>query len=1168
MDEENVQYSFTGDVSSLKEATEQAIKLLDSYQDQIERLAGDNAFGSNQRAAKSFSSALNSTMKEVNKLQQQMRSLSDVRIPTGSTEAALLKTSINEIEDVLQKLATSSKLSTKDVRELTSTLKQARQGFVDSSDGIDTFVQREERFQQTLNNISASTQKAINSVRNMGSRLSSLFDPFIAKLNTLKNPFVQLTTNIQSFRDRAASALNRVTQMAGAVAASFKKTQQGTSEAADGASRFASIWNRLTTRLKNFTSQTEKTGQSVKKLANQTKQSTNIFSNFGNQLSRTTTQSNSLNRSLQRLLSAAAGVSLGKAFGEAIQESISYVENLNLFTVAMGDSVDEGMRFVETMSEIYGMDPSNLYRYAGYFYQLTDAIGMTDDASRTLSLSLTKASNDIASLFNVDIETVVDNLAAGMQGQSRAVRKYGMDIRTSTLQQTAFNYGLTESVENMSEANRMALRYITMMEQVQNATKQVTTTADGATIVMGDFARNIETPANQLRVFKEQITQLGRAIGNFFIPILSKVLPLINGFVMALRTALEYIAAFIGIDSMSFGGAVSSAEEETAAIGAMGEAADDTAKKLKNLTAPFDELNILSEDTAASAGAAGGIGSDMLDPRLQEAIEAMELQLDDIRMKAVEVRDALLDFFGFDYVSVFNPDTGEYEQKLQWFADKFKENLIDVFPNWSKTITAIFDNWSDIVDAFGNVFNALGNVIGKVIKKLKNFFGMFINDDTVSGFIENLADNLNALADWINEHSDALANLVIVLGAIWAGFQVFQGLAPIVATIGSAVATIAGLGSVLTGLASSINPVFLVIGAILLLSSTAETFGATFESIIGNVGNIVSSTFDSIQKMWITMLQPTIENFIDAIENLMDIFAALWDTTIGPIMIKIGDVFESVWVSTVLPILEQVVDAITGVMDIILGLWNNVLSPLVEFLINTFGPAISSLAGTILTIVQTLVNNIGDIIEGLLTMLNGIIDFLAGVFTGDWKRAFQGIANIFVGFVNTLISVFESAINFIISLINLFVSTLYNLIVTVVNAILGGIQELLDFVGVSVDLTFTNDPPQMDPLSIPRVPAVKLASGGVVTKPTNALVGEGRYDEAVIPLGNSPQMQDLVQQIADAVKNNPNNNSDPSNQIIVKVYIGGKEYDAFTYKAAKRGEKLVGAQPVKVGGTT
>ena len=76
------------------------------------------------------------------------------------------------------------------------------------------------------------------------------------------------------------------------------------------------------------------------------------------------------------------------------------------------------------------------------------------------------------------------------------------------------------------------------------------------------------------------------------------------------------------------------------------------------------------------------------------------------------------------------------------------------------------------------------------------------------------------------------------------------------------------------------------------------------------------------------------------------------------------------------------------------------------------------------------------------------------------------------------------------------------------------------------------------------------------------MIGEGKYDEMVMPLDDSPQMNDFIDKIVEAI-----NKDDPSPQPVeVKVYIGDKEYDAYTYKASERGKKIVGKQPIKIGG--
>lgn len=1141
MDEEKVEYSFTGDVTSLRQATEQAIGLLDKYSDQIDRLVNANAFGKNTKVMKSFEASMNSTTKSVEKLSQKLGSLSDVKIAPKSNEAQQLSSGISSVQSVLNSLASATKLSTAEVRDLTSQLKAAKQSFTDSGAGIDALVQKEIKFQNTLDNVRAKSQKLRDSMDAMKNKVSGVFDPLIAKLNTLKNPFSWITQSAQSFKDKAANAFNRVSQLADACASAFRRVQQSEDSASDAANRanrahggLSSILTKLRNLFKRETETIKEEEDELKKKNNTLKDSSNRHSKLRDILNRlgamfrsesvrvssftaNLKSMNSVTNLARKGLLALTGVRIGDWLASAVKESIDYVENLNLFTVAMGESIDKGLEFVNTMSEIYGMDPSNLYRYAGYFYQLTDAIGMTDEASSVLSLSLTKASNDIASLFNVDIETVVDNLASGMQGMSRAVRKYGMDIRTTTLQQTALNYGITDQVENMSEANRMALRYLTMMEQVKNATQQVATTTDGATEIMGDFARTIESPANQLRIFKEQITQLGRAIGNFLVPALQTVLPLVNGFIMALRTALTFIATLTGFTT-DFGGGVADLTAGADAIEGIGTAAGSTAKKIKNLLGPFDELNILSQSTDSGGG---GVSSELLDPALEEAIANMELNLENIEMKANKVRDSLLKFFGFDYVEVFNPDTGEYEKQLQWFADVFQNNLVNKFPQWSNTINALFANWTDIVTSFKNLFASLGGVFDRVREKLQAFVDTLNLDITFATFIENLSGKLDKLSGWIDAHAEDLANLVLTIIALVAAFKTVSTVSSVVGGLVTVLSKVSGivspLMSVLSGLGTAIGglsaPVLLIIAGI-----------AALVAILVHLWN----TSDSFR-----------ESVITAVENIIEVLQNLWNSTIKPIVDNIWNSLVQLWDSAIKPVIQHVIDIVGDVIELILALWNNVLAPLINFLVSTLGPSFAGVFNDIWNVITTVIGDIVQIIDGLLQTLDGIIDFLVGVFTGDWERAWHGLVNIFVGIGNTLISVFEMVVNGIIGLVNSAISLIYNGVKALINTVLGAVEGIADILGYDLDIKITAGAPQIPKVSIPRIP--EMANGGVVRSPTLAMVGEGKYDEAIIPLGNSPQMGELVDRIVDAIDKKPSGGGGDNTPIEVHVYIDSKE---------------------------
>lgn len=1054
--QEEVVYRYTGDVSSLRQATESALGLLNKYQTQIDRISADGGFGKSTKAAKSFQSQINATTKQVTNMQKQMKGIADVRLFPSTQVTQHLKGSLISINQVFDRLASSSKLSTKEVQALIAQLRSANVGLKSNSAEVAALVQKEQKWQQTLDGVRNKTTQFRDSLDTLRGRISNVFEPMVSKLNILSTPFTKITAKLQSFRDKASETFGRVSQLASTVVSAFRRVSTAENGSADAASkstnahsRLRSILASIQTAFKKETTSVGKEQDALKKKNDTLQDSTrrhsslrNILINLGrtfsselNSVRLFNTNVKSLTGNSRLLKSALAGlisIPISQWLAEAAKQSISYAENVNLFTVAMGDSLDVGTEFIERMAEIYGMNPSSLMRYAGNFYQLADAIDMPDESAANLSLSLLKATNDISSLFNVPIEQVFNDLSSGMQGMSRAVRKYGMDIRTTTLQQTALSLGITENVDTMSEANRQGLRFITMLRQASNAS--------------GDFARTIESPANQLKVFKEQLAVLGRAIGNLFIGPLTTAITYINGFIMALSTAISYIAAFFGIFNSLFssgaGSAMDTADGVTESVNNIGSAAGGAAKELKKMLAPFDELNILQDQTSGGGGSGSGGGalSDIgtLDPAIAAEIEKMELQLENVRMKAVEVRDALLKFFGFQVKDGVI---------LSWDSSEFEANLINKFPQWTSTIQAAFDNWLQIALGFQAVFSSVGTVVRKVWDKTVGR----ITDDSVANFIEEVGGNLQTLAGWIQQHADLIANLVIALGAL-------KVLAPVVSWVSTLLQGLPNLNTLLSTITTALNGV------------SGATLG------------------------WVAALAAVVAMLVDQWENNEDF----------------RDGVIEVW--------EDIIDAVGPVVEqlgqVISSLWNDVLQPLLEWLITALGPSIADIVLATLEVVSWVIGSIAGLISSLLQVLQGIINFVTGVFTFDWRRAWDGIVDIFAGIFNAVSGVVIAVMNAVISVINAAITVVYNAVIGIINAIAEVVNSIAGALGFSINLGIT--------AQAPRIPYIEptelgLATGGVVTSPTRALIGEGRYDEAVIPLGNSPQMRQFADSVASRV---------------------------------------------------
>ena len=838
----------------------------------------------------------------------------------------------------------------------------------------------------------------------------------------------------------------------------------------------------------------------------------------------------------KKTFQAVSGLKIGDVFANSVKESLNYIENLNLFNVAMGDSVDLGKEFVKTMSEIYGMDPSNIMASAGNFYQLTSAVGATKEASEVMSLQLTKAANDISSLFNVDVQSVVENLSSGIRGMSRAVVKYGMDIRATTLQVTAASLGISKQVETMSEADREGLRYITMMKQASN--------------VMGDFAKTIESPANQLRIFKEQMAQLGRAIGNFFLPVLQSTLPYINGFTMALRTMLNYVSALLGISDIDFGGSVSTIQDEADALNSLGNAASTTQKKMKELTAPFDELNVLNEQASTSTSDSG-LEEMSMDPRIEEAVKSLQIEFENVRMKANQVRDDILKFFGFE----------EIDGKLQFVKASFENNLINKFPQWTATIQAAFDNWSGIINGFKSVWQSVSDVISQIATDIKNaiinMLGGEEADAKVAQWISEVPDKLQSIADWISEHKEEIAKFI----ELFAGFKIAT---PLIGGVVGKLFELKDAGSSISSVfsdfkGSKLAGQFSIIGnGFKQLPKPAEMTNAFVElyklntmagsnkitalgQSFGQMGSLMKTAFTGLSGPLAIVLAvvaafaaayATSEDFRKSANELFatlgDVLKSLWDGILKPILDTLGPILKDLWYNTILPILEPLMAIIADIaklVAIVIQKIMDVLSPFIPFLVNA-----------VVNPIKVAIQFVGAIIETVVKVVKGVIDIIKKLATGDWKGAWESFKQVGVNILKGMYKIIYSIIN------------------GVWNAIKGFINAVGRLVG-NVRGWFTGDSSAAWTItaSLPTPDEVFMASGGVATGPTRAVVGEGKYDEAVIPLGNSPQLNEMLDKFASKVSDRP---------VEVRVVIGDKEWDAFTYKSAQRGASRVGATPL------
>lgn len=325
------------------------------------------------------------------------------------------------------------------------------------------------------------------------------------------------------------------------------------------------------------------------------------------------------NQTIKNVFGGISARQIGSTLSSLVKSSMDYMENINLFTVAMGDYATEAREYAETVSEVMGLDPSQWMRAQGVFNTLATGFGVAADKAAFMSKNLTQLTYDISSFYNISVEDAAQKLQSAFSGELEPVRRLGYDLSQAKLEAIAFSLGIDESVSSMTQAEKSQLRYIALMTQV--------------TEVQGDMARTLDLPANQLRIMQAQLEMAGRAIGNIFIPIINKVLPYVIAFAKAIRNLANSIAEFFGfalpeVDYSSVGNLSTGVED-------LADSWDDAsakASKYKNTILGIDEINKLNERTKSGGSAADKFGVGGLDFDLMgyDFLGGLEKQVNDL----------------------------------------------------------------------------------------------------------------------------------------------------------------------------------------------------------------------------------------------------------------------------------------------------------------------------------------------------------------------------------------------------------------------------------------------------------------------------------------------------------------------------------------------------------
>ncbi len=405
----------------------------------------------------------------------------------------------------------------------------------------------------------------------------------------------------------------------------------------------------------------------------------------------------------------------------------------------------------------YGMSETAAKRTASTFMAMSNGMNIANDSGTKMSITLAGLSADLASFWNTSQDEAFTALKSVYTGETETLKKYGVVMTEANLKSYALSLGIKKQYSEMSQAEKVALRYRFVLS----------TTADA----QGDFAKTSTSWANQIKILTTRFQQLKTAIGQILTTVLKPLLINLNKILAVLvdiaNTASATITKLFGGEQREI---AIDTSKTTQSFEESNEAAEDLKKTYKQLLG-FDQLNLLSQpDNTSSSGSSGDISSSLIDGDLIQ-------------------EDSVLDKMD----NLGNEITSRWEKfKEKWnFAPKFdgkavlagiKQLRIQIKELFKKYLPALFQtiiDWLNSID-FTLLAQMLINQLSAIISHLDKFFASFkelwdaffiggLNWDAI------LASVITATGNIINSVLDLLSTGISLVSRILSDLLMSEG---------------------------------------------------------------------------------------------------------------------------------------------------------------------------------------------------------------------------------------------------------------------------------------------------------------------------------------------------------------------------------------------------------
>ena len=723
-------------------------------------------------------------------------------------------------------------------------------------------------------------------------------------------------------------------------------------------------------------------------------------------------------------LAAKAGKMLASAFAvkkiidfgkECIELSSNLSEVQNVVDTVFPTMNRQIDNFAKNAAAQFGLSETMAKNFTGTFGAMGKAFGFSEGQAYDMATALTGLAGDVASFYNMSQDEAYTKLKSVFTGETESLKSLGVVMTQSALDAFAMANGFGKTTKSMSEAEKVALRFKFVQDQLSAA--------------QGDFMRTSDGWANQIRLLSLQFDSLKAAIGSGLIAVLSPVVRMLNILIGRILTAISALKSFFsmlggtaklainpkgvtaGTDAVA-----KSADKASGALGGAGGAAKKAAKDIKSATTGIDELNILPDQSDSSGGGSGGEGGG----------GGADFPMESFDTGAME------------------EGTAKINEHLQGMIDRFNE-LKNLF------VSGFWDGFGDTT-----VFTSIESHILGIGKSLK---GIFTSPEVLSAanaFAEKVVVSLGKIAGaglsisfsftdflvgsidtYLNQNSERIKSGIVKM------FDIEGAIVDIQTNFITALADIFTVfrGDNFKQIGADLISIFAdTFGTLLILSEstfrdiqdvvltpitelkdqiieTLNNLSVPAAQIFNDLANIFSLFGDTIVGIYDGSIHPLFTTLRDAITDVGSVFLNAFNTYILPIIQKAADKFTAFKDEVLAPLMPKAEEVFSKISECVQTVWR-VIEPFVLWFVETAVQQISYALNTIVSAFFAFLSGVGTVIDGVLTALGGLVDFIIGVFTGDWDRAWNGIKSIFDGIWKAIKGILETVLKTIYAILS------------------------------------------------------------------------------------------------------------------------------------------------------